>query len=436
MFFQPPGGPDSPWSLGSYRSHDILIWVMLVFAVVMAFFLLMEFFNNRKGYHLIWGSALILTFISFHQVANTGVYTWLIEGIGTGFLILIPGLVAAGILLATFKSKPIIGHLYLLLIVIVAMPTIILGLPNVIVSLGVHTWLRLALVAGAGIVSIGIILGVPIYTTLISKETTSKAYFMVASAALLLVWLVGFIISMTLVKDFVDTYNAGPAAAFNGPIENIGLFWVFGLFPYIFIFSITFAVLGVLYEPSWKFPIPGVDVEDETRIEPITIQRNMPLVSSAICIAGGVILLIGAVFASWINISQSIINALSIGILMIGSVLGTIVGAAVLMGWDAEGDANTVIRIGLGAITLIFAFVLIFLPVWSIFYGTGDLMTLSARPIWLWPESAVDLAVPSTFTLAEYQMKETIMALTAVFIYVGPLLILGSGILSEFVFKE
>jgi MFS family permease len=416
---------------------------MIVFAVIMAFFLLMEYFKNRKGYHLMWGSALILTFIAFHQVANTGNYSWLLESWGSGFMVMIPGLIAGGILLSTFGSRPKVAQLYLLAMAIVASTVTIMGLDTIqgilhLEFMDFQDWnlIRLAITGVAAIISVGVILVVPIYTTLISKETTAKAYLMVIAGALLFIWIISYAISMTLVKEFVDTYNAGPAAAFNGPIENIGLFFVFGLFPYIFIFSMTFAVLGVMYEPKWKYPIPGVDVEDETRLEKISVQRNMPLISSVLCIAGGVVLLIGSVLAMWINLSQNVINAMALGILMIGGLLGAMVGAAVLMGWDEERNANTVIRIGLGGITLIFAIILITMPVWSSFFGTGDLMSLSSIPVWLWPESAIDPLIPSTFTLAEYQMKEALMSVGVVFVFVGPILILASGILSEFVFKE
>ena len=381
-----------------------------------------------------WGFALIATFIAFHQVANTGSYTWLLESWGSGFMVMIPGLITAGILLSTFESKPKIAQLFLLAMAIVAILVTIMGLGTIegllhLESMAFQNWvlIRLAITVVAVTISVGVMLVVPIYTTLISKETTSKAYLMVIAAVLLLIWIIGYVISMTLVKEMVDIHNASviqynilnplPAIQLE-PIENIGLFFVFGLFPYIFIFSMTFAVLGVMYEPKWKYSIPGVDVEDETRLEKITVQRNMPLISSALCIAGGVVLLIGAVLASWINISQEIINGLSVGILMIGGLLGAMVGAAVLMGWDRESDANTVIRIGLGGITLIFAIILITLPVWSSYYLEGDLMALSAKPVFLLEEGAMWIMLSITF------------------IFVGPILILASGILSQFVFKE
>jgi hypothetical protein len=388
---------------------------MIVFAVVIAFFLLMEYFNTRKGAHLMWAIALIITYIPFHQVANTGTYTWLLEGWGTGFLIMIPALIASGILLTTFSDKPIIAQLFLLVMAIVAIFVGILGLPNITSSLNVQTFVRLGITAVAAVTSIGVMLIVPIYTTLISKETTAKAYFMVGAAALLLIWLIGFAISMTLVKEFVDMYNASPAAAFNGDIENIGLFFTFGLFPYIFIFSMAFAVLGVMYEPSWKFTIPGVDVEDETRIEKLTIQKKMPLLTSALVIAGGVVTLIGGSLAGWINISQEIINAVTIGILLIGGLLAALLGAAVLMSWEPEIKGRQIgnyLSIALGAITLIFAIILMLLPV------VGDLMALPAIPVFLLPEGQIWII------------------LAILLIFLGPILILAGGILSEFVFKE
>jgi hypothetical protein len=294
--------------------------------------------------------------------------------------------------------------------------------------------IRLAITMVAVTISIGVMLVIPIYTTLISKETTAKAYLMVIAAILLLIWIIGYAISMTLVKEFVDTYNAGPAAAFNGPIENIGLFYVFGLFPYIFIFSTVFAVLGVHYESKWTFSIPGVDVEDETRIEKMAFQRSKPLISSALGVAGGVLLLLGAVLAAWINISQSVINMVLVGILMIGGLLGALVGFAALISWKQElfgREISNYLKIALGALTLISAIILLLLPTWVYYYVpnanpmilgtweyTGDLMALPAIPVFLLPEGQIWVI------------------LGMLLIIIGPILILAGGILSEFVFKE
>jgi len=39
-------------------------------------------------------------------------------------------------------------------------------------------------------------------------------------------------------------------------------------------FSMAFLVLGMLYEPKWRFTIPGVELEEEARIEKTDISKE------------------------------------------------------------------------------------------------------------------------------------------------------------------
>ena len=380
--------PSIPYRLCNYRSHDILLWIMIILAVIMAFFLLREYFNTRKSYHLMWSSALIFTFIVFHQVANTDSYLWLFESVGTGFMIIIPGLIATGLLLSTFESKPLIGRIYLLCIAIMAIGTTIIGLPYYQSSWGIGDWFRISLMTVPSIISLGVMLVIPLYTTLISKETTSKAYFTVIAAVLLIIWSVAYLLAMSI---FADTTF---------------LFVVFGLFPFIFMFSMVLFVLGMMYEPKWKFDIPGVELDEEERIEKLTFQKSQPLISSARGIAGGILLILGTLLAAWIFASSEIIMGITIGILMIAGLIGIMVGFAVLIGWDAVSDANTVIRIGLGLVALVFAIILIILP--------------STPPaVFVAPEGGAIWAT-----------------ISPVLIFAGAISILVSGILSQFIIKE
>jgi hypothetical protein len=386
---------------------------MLILAVVMAFFLLMEYFNTRKTPHLLWSFALIFTFIAFHQVANTGSYTWLFESWGTGFMIIIPGLIASGVLLSTFESKPLIGQLYLLLIAIVAVITTISGLEYIAPTLEIDDVVRYSLVAVPGLISVGIMLGVPLYTTLISKETTSKALLMVGAAAILIIYIVVSIFAYTTEDTLIARY--------------VMMFWVWGLFPYIFILTITLLVLGIHYEPKWTFTIPGVEVEDEARIEQLTFQKNKALIISAAVIAGGIMVLLGGALASLIKGtaetippfppppgftgftgSEELLMAISIGGLIIGGLLGALIGFAILIGWEPSirgKDITNYLRICVGVITLVFAIIIV----------------------------AVPSSPAGVFETAEAAMWDI---LSLILLYVGAILILAGGVLSEFVIKE
>jgi len=338
-----------------------------------------------------WSSALIFTFIVFHQVANTDSYWWLFESVGTGFMIIIPGLIATGLLLSTFERKPLIGRIYLLCIAIMAIGTTIIGLPYYQSSWGIGDWFRISLMTVPSIISLGVMLVIPLYTTLISKETTSKAYFTVIAAVLLIIWSVAYLLAMSI---FADTTF---------------LFVVFGLFPFIFMFSMVFFVLGMMYEPKWKFDIPGVELDEEERIEKLTFQKSQPLISSTLGIAGGILLILGTLLAAWIFASSEIIMGITIGILMIAGLIGIMVGFAVLIGWDMEIRGMKItnyIRIALGLIALVFVIILIILP--------------STPPdVFVAPEAGAIWAT-----------------ISPILIFEGAILILAGGILSQFIIKE
>lgn len=446
MIFQ-GGLPPDPWSLSDYRSHDILIWVMIIFAAVMAFFLLAQYMNTRKPQHLLWGFALILTFIAFHQVANTGSYVWILTEVGLGFMILIPGLIAAGLLLATFESKPLIGWVYLLCMIIVASGVIIIGLENFHYAIFTgaskdfapwypfaestnfdpdfrwrwltDNWFRMSITAVASVASLGVMLVIPLYTTLKTKETTSKALLTIVGPILFIAWIIIFLFGMTYIESLVQIINLKNWDV--NVITNIVLWWTFGLFPYFFMFSIAFLVLGIHYEPKWTFTIPGVEVEEETRIEKLTVEESKPLISSILGIAGGALLVLGAMLAGIILPSPEIAIGLSVGLLIIIGLLSATIGSAVILGWDLEIRGNkiaTYLRIGLGAAALIIVALLMFMP-----------MTVPPTPP---PFPPPDPHIPVFLT--EEGMWWSYIGVS--FLFAGPVLILAGGVLRQFVFKD
>ena len=101
----------SPWDLSSYRSADILLWVAAGIAVTFAFFLLVEYFNTKKINHVLWAFALVLTYIVFHIIANSGTYHDLLTSVAAGLSSLIPGLIAAGLLYSVFEDKKFLGRI-------------------------------------------------------------------------------------------------------------------------------------------------------------------------------------------------------------------------------------------------------------------------------------------------------------------------------------
>jgi hypothetical protein len=420
---------------------------VIIFAAVMAFFLLMEYVNTRKLQHLMWGFALILTFIAFHQVSDIvfgGSYLWLLTSWGTGFVILIPGLIAAGLLVSTFESKPLIGQIYLLCIVIIAVVTAIFGLENIIIALTgkdfapfypyaesgnfdpanrwwylTDNWFRMSLTAGASLVSLGVMLVIPLYTTLKSKETSRKALLIIIAPILFIVWIIIFLFGMTFVETWLQGQNTLNWDSYV--MSNAVLWFTFGLFPYFFMFGLAFLILGMLYTPKWKFAIPGVDLEQEARIEPVKVQETKPLISSVLGIAGGVLLVLGALLAGVMLPSDKLPIGITTGVLIGIGLLSAAIGLAVIIGWEAKIRGiklTTYLRIGLGAAALILVALLMFMP-----------MTVPTAPPF--PPGA-------TAPLPVFLMEEGLWwsYIGVIFLFAGPALILAGGILRQFVFKE
>ena len=91
------------------------------------------------------------------------------------------------------------------------------------------------------VVSTCVIIGIPLYTTLKTKETTKAAHFITFGG--LLAFAGGICMS-------VVSFDIGDA------------FIAMGLYSYFFTFSMLFFAFGMLYEKKWAFNIPGIDFED------------------------------------------------------------------------------------------------------------------------------------------------------------------------------
>lgn len=384
------------WALSEYRSHDILFWVMIIFAAFFAFFLLMEYVNSRKVQHLLWGLSLIATFVAFHQVANTGTYTFLFESVGAGLMVLIPGLVAAGLLLATFKDKKLIGGIYLLGIIIMTIGITILALENIQAAIldsltANYRWFIFLLMLIPALASTGVMLLIPLFT-MMTKKTSKKSLFMVIAGLLT----TGYAVVFLLMETILTT--------------NYHLPWiVFQLFPYMFMFSIFFIILGLLYEPEWKFAIPGIHFEEGARIEKLRFAKSKKIIGPILAMAGGALLVLSAMLAGFVFPSSAVLMVVTLGILIIAGIGGLLIGFAILLNWDWEFRGKNLpgyILLCLGVLGIIFTILLMLTP----------LNTLPA--VFLTTEGAV------------WILLENIL------MWIGPILILVAGILITFVFKD
>jgi len=252
VLFQPPSGPANPWDVGEYRWAELLIWIVAIIGIIWGVLLLFDYINKRKRHHLLWAASFSMTWIGFHQVISTGTFATLLDPFMSVMLAFIPGLFAAGLLMAIFSEKKLFGDLYALFVLLMAIaigmakfdPFMVLDdLPLVATSL------VMVLHIPSGL----LIIILPLYTTF-KKETRWPALFMTIGG--ILFSLVGALIAV------VTTGIIDAIALATGVPADWALFVLFGLFPIILIFAFLGFALGTLIPAKWNFDIPGVEFEE------------------------------------------------------------------------------------------------------------------------------------------------------------------------------
>ncbi|MHA2390732.1 MAG: hypothetical protein ACXAEX_02085 [Promethearchaeota archaeon] len=264
MISQPPSGPVDPFNVGEYEGADVMLWVVAIAAVVMGILLLFNYLNNKKRYHLVWAVSFSALWIVFHQVALKGVYHPLLSSVIAGLSALVPGFIAAGLIYAVFEDKKLLnlsyGTIYSLYVIVMVVLITMFKLLSGQVWFGTSTpkmeaWVASVAVMILHIPSALLIIGIPIYSTVKTKETTEVSYLMTAG---------GFLIGV------VGTLLAFVLIGYGDP------FITMGLFPIVLLFAAACFVFGVILEPKWRIEVPGVQFEEvrEIRLElPTGISR-------------------------------------------------------------------------------------------------------------------------------------------------------------------
>lgn len=244
VLFQPPSGPPDPWNVGEYQYAELLLWIVSIVGIIWGFLLIVSYINTRKRHHLLWGASFSLVFIGFHQVIGTADYGILLDGFMAAMLAFIPGLLAAGLLMAVYKDKWF-GNYY-------ALFSLIMAILIAIFKFDPFYWItpQTALVPTVMVMILHIpsgllILIVPILTTFKTKETRWPALFMAAGG--LLFGITGFMLSLA---------TTGVAAG------DDYLFIALGLLPIFLLFAGLGWALGTLIPSMWNFEIPGVEFEE------------------------------------------------------------------------------------------------------------------------------------------------------------------------------
>ncbi|MFX0057564.1 MAG: hypothetical protein ACFE85_11270 [Candidatus Hodarchaeota archaeon] len=267
MIFQPAAGPPDPWSLGEYQMASTLFWIAAILTLIFGFFMLVDYINNRKVHHLAWSVSLLLMWTLIHQLIPFGDYTFFLDPLIMAGSSMILGLVAAGLIYNTFAEKKLIGHIWLLFVLVMTVVIAIIGYnlgnqadlkqylgppgedwpdPNDVFVPVLQPIVNLVLT----LPSLAIIVLLPIYTTLISKSTKLVALLMPIGAFLL----------------GINAYYLNVFLLITGTYQVTYWMWdlwtIFTMYQFFLLFGVSCIAFGMLIPKKWSFKIPGVEFEE------------------------------------------------------------------------------------------------------------------------------------------------------------------------------
>ena len=241
-----------PVSPHSYIAN-LVLWIQIVLVAVTAFFLLVEYINTHQIHHLLWASAFILVWIIYHRVTLQGSYGVGDDPVTIGFSVFIPGAIAAGMVYAVFgREKKLLGRssYAMLYTLIVLFMSVLIGLLSISYVRSywfdptLEVWIVYLIAYIFKFVNIGIIIGLPIYTTIFKKETTRAAYLMTVGGVLMGLTEIGLILIKTESPYTPNTVIILP------------------ILVYLVLLTYALYIFGMLYEKKWRFDIPGIEFED------------------------------------------------------------------------------------------------------------------------------------------------------------------------------
>ena len=232
-----------PWETSNYIQADIFIWITVILCAVWAFFLFMEFFKTLKAFHLIWAIVFTAATILFHQITFIGSFSIFENPLWSAITLFIPGGFAAGLLYSTFDSKKLankisFGTAYIIFVIAASSIIALLIIYSETLSIGNNYYLVMII---SNTISSAIIIGVPLYTTLKTKETSRIAYFVMAY---------GFLAGAGGICMSIAVLGMGDT------------FFVIGLYSYFLILSKTSIAFGMLFEKKWTFSILSFKIKE------------------------------------------------------------------------------------------------------------------------------------------------------------------------------
>lgn len=227
--------PD-PWQTSNYLLADIFIWITVILCAFWAFFLYIEYYKTRKAFHLVFAITFTAATTLFHQITFLGSFSIFGNPLWSAITLFIPGGFAAGLLHSAFTDKKLVNKLsygtaYIIFVVIASIIIAVLIIYSETLGIGNNYYIVMII---TNTLSSGIIIGVPLYTTLKIKETSSIAYFVMAY---------GFLAGAGGVCMSIAVLGMGDP------------FFAIGLYSYFLIISKASIAFGMLFEKKWTFSI-------------------------------------------------------------------------------------------------------------------------------------------------------------------------------------
>jgi len=232
-----------PWETRNYLQADIFIWITVILCAVWAFFLYVEYFKTRKTFHLVWAIVFTAATILFHQITFIGSFSIFGNPLWAAITLFIPGGFAAGLLYSVFDSKKLVdkisyGTVYIIFIITASASIAFLIIYSESLRIGDNYYIVMII---TNTISSAIIIGVPLYTTLKTKETSRIAYFVMAY---------GFLAGAGGICMSIAVLGMGDA------------FFAIGLYSYFLLLSKTSIAFGILFEKKWTFSILSFKIKE------------------------------------------------------------------------------------------------------------------------------------------------------------------------------
>jgi len=220
------------FTVSTYPGAVILLLITGIAAILFGLLMLLDFLKNKKIYHLLWALAFIVLFIAGVVLIFTNDYSLLLSPLVAALAVLIPGGIAAGLYYAVFEEKKLVGHIFLIFVLVMI---ILVGIAKASASPGASATVMVAHIPS----SLSIIL-LPLYTTFKTKKTDWKA---------LLMSIGGLVVSLAGVLLALFTINSTDI-----PL----LILILTVLPIVLLITAVFFAFGMLLPEIWSFGFPSL----------------------------------------------------------------------------------------------------------------------------------------------------------------------------------